>query len=82
MWNSDRNTMVNDIWIPKINEFNVPCTPKFSFSEFLSKPTIVREWNINGLPSDAFSTENGVIVTKGEFIKLFQYPLVKIVLLE
>ena len=31
---------------------------------FLSKPTLVRDWNIQGLPSDAFSTENGVIVTK------------------
>ena len=24
----------------------------------------MRDWNIQGLPSDAFSTENGVIVTK------------------
>ncbi len=29
------------------------------------KPTAVRDWNIKGLPSDAFSTENGVIVTRG-----------------
>ena len=61
-----RNEMVQDIWIKQINELNIPCTPKFSFSEFLSKPTAVREWNINGLPSDAFSTENGVIVTTGK----------------
>ena len=25
----------------------------------------VREWNIRGLPSDSFSTENGVLVTRG-----------------
>lgn len=25
----------------------------------------MRDWNIQGLPSDAFSTENGVIVTRG-----------------
>ena len=43
---------------------NVPCTPDFSFAGFLAKPTIVRDWNIKGLPSDSFSTENGVIVTK------------------
>ena len=27
-------------------------------------PTLVREWNIGGLPNDGFSTENGVITTK------------------
>lgn len=42
---------------------NIPCTPDFSFAMFLGKPTSVRDWNIQGLPSDAFSTENGVIVT-------------------
>jgi hypothetical protein len=25
----------------------------------------VRDWNIQGLPADAFSTENGVLVTRG-----------------
>jgi len=28
-------------------------------------PTRVRDWNIQGLPGDGFSTENGVIVTRG-----------------
>lgn len=44
---------------------NIPCNPDFNFSLFLSKPTQVREWNIQGLPSDAFSTENGVIIARG-----------------
>uniref|UniRef100_A0A3B4XCW8 Dynein heavy chain ATP-binding dynein motor region domain-containing protein n=1 Tax=Seriola lalandi dorsalis TaxID=1841481 RepID=A0A3B4XCW8_SERLL len=48
-----------------VRDFEIPCTPGFSFAVFLSKPTAVREWNIQGLPSDAFSTENGVIVTRG-----------------
>uniref|UniRef100_A0A672FP66 Dynein axonemal heavy chain 2 n=1 Tax=Salarias fasciatus TaxID=181472 RepID=A0A672FP66_SALFA len=46
-------------------DLEIPCTPGFSFSVFLAKPTVVRDWNIQGLPSDAFSTENGVIVTRG-----------------
>uniref|UniRef100_A0A8B9RG35 Dynein, axonemal, heavy chain 2 n=1 Tax=Astyanax mexicanus TaxID=7994 RepID=A0A8B9RG35_ASTMX len=46
-------------------DLEVPCSPGFNFATFLSKPTAVRDWNIQGLPSDAFSTENGVIVTRG-----------------
>ena len=30
-----------------------------------AKPEDVRDWNIQGLPADAFSTENGVMVTRG-----------------
>uniref|UniRef100_A0A667XC84 Dynein axonemal heavy chain 2 n=1 Tax=Myripristis murdjan TaxID=586833 RepID=A0A667XC84_9TELE len=53
------------IWMKEVRNLEVPCSPGFSFSVFLSKPTTVRDWNIQGLPSDAFSTENGVIVTRG-----------------
>ena len=49
----------------KVNRLAIPCNPDFKFSTFLSKPTQVREWNIQGLPTDLFSTENGVIVNRG-----------------
>lgn len=48
-----------------MQKLEILCTPGFSFAVFLSKPTTVRDWNIQGLPSDSFSTENGVIVTRG-----------------
>ncbi len=48
----------------QVRTLNIPCSPNYSFAAFLGKPTSVRDWNIQGLPSDAFSTENGVIVTK------------------
>ncbi|XP_036403568.1 dynein heavy chain 2, axonemal [Megalops cyprinoides] len=60
-----RDEIVANIWMKQIRELQVPCSPAFSFATFLSKPTAVRSWNIQGLPSDAFSTENGVIVTRG-----------------
>ncbi|KAM6908086.1 dynein axonemal heavy chain 2-like [Lycodopsis pacificus] len=53
------------IWMEELRDLAIPCTPGFSFAVFLSKPTVVRDWNIQGLPSDAFSTDNGVIVTRG-----------------
>ncbi|XP_032136290.1 dynein heavy chain 2, axonemal isoform X3 [Sapajus apella] len=60
-----RDEIVNLIWIRKIWELQVPCSPSFAIENFLSNPTKVRDWNIQGLPSDAFSTENGIIVTRG-----------------
>lgn len=44
----------------------IPYSPEFSFCDFMAKPTQVRDWNIQGLPSDTFSTENGVITTSGK----------------
>lgn len=43
----------------------------FSLINFLTDPTTVREWNIHGLPADSFSTENGIIITRGS-----KWPLV------
>uniref|UniRef100_A0A8C5V6J6 Dynein axonemal heavy chain 2 n=1 Tax=Microcebus murinus TaxID=30608 RepID=A0A8C5V6J6_MICMU len=60
-----RDEIVNHIWIRKIWELQVPCSPRFTIDNFLTNPTKVRDWNIQGLPSDAFSTENGIIVTRG-----------------
>lgn len=60
-----REEIMTKVWLPQINNLAIPCTPDFNFSTFLSKPTQVREWNIQGLPTDGFSTENGVIVTRG-----------------
>ncbi|XP_074081622.1 dynein axonemal heavy chain 2 isoform X3 [Macrotis lagotis] len=60
-----RDEIVSQIWVRKIRELQVPCSPGFTFDSFLSNPTKVRDWNIQGLPSDNFSTENGIIVTRG-----------------
>lgn len=43
----------------------------FSLISFLTDPTTVREWNIHGLPADGFSTENGIIIVRGN-----KWPLV------
>eukprot|EP00795_Rhopilema_esculentum_P016694 gene16694-8141_t len=60
-----RDELVQKTWLAQVRLLHVPCNPEFSFASFLAKPTAVREWNIQGLPSDSFSTENGVIVTRG-----------------
>ena len=60
-----RDDMVQTIWFEKIKELDIPCNPNFKFAEFLADATTVRDWNLQGLPNDQFSTENGVIVTRG-----------------
>lgn len=52
-------------WLLEVKEKALPFSQNFNFAMFLAKPTDVRDWNIQGLPSDNFSTENGVIVTRG-----------------
>jgi dynein heavy chain len=53
-------------WLEKVKEKVLPFSPNFSFVTLLADPVRVREWNMQGLPSDDFSTENGVIVTRGK----------------
>lgn len=52
-------------WATSVNIQKLPVTDNFNFSKFLSKATDVRDWNIQGLPRDDFSTENGVISVRG-----------------
>ncbi|KAL8578353.1 Dynein heavy chain 2, axonemal [Nucella lapillus] len=60
-----RDEIVQKVWMAEVHKLGVPCAPDFSFCDFMAKPTVVRDWNIQGLPNDGFSTENGVIVTRG-----------------
>ena len=52
-------------WVRSVKDNTVPVSDNFNFANFLADPADVRDWNIQGLPSDNFSTENGVIVTRG-----------------
>merc|ERR1711871_18260 len=53
-------------WMGNIAAKEIPHTEGLEFCGFLAKPTDVRDWNIQGLPKDDFSTENGVMVARGE----------------
>jgi dynein heavy chain len=49
----------------QVKTLGIPASESFDFCNFLADPSNVRDWNIQGLPADAFSTENGVMVTRG-----------------
>lgn len=52
-------------WVEKINEEHIPYSSDYEFTEFLAGKAVARQWQRDGLPTDDFSTENGVLVTKG-----------------
>jgi dynein axonemal heavy chain len=59
-----RARLVQEAWMPAVKKNLLPHSTDFDFATFLADPTKVRDWNIQGLPQDSFSIENGVIVTR------------------
>lgn len=53
------------LWIAKCREMEIPVSESFSLIENLAEASQVRDWNIQGLPADSLSTENGILVTRG-----------------
>uniref|UniRef100_A0A7N6AS53 Dynein axonemal heavy chain 12 n=1 Tax=Anabas testudineus TaxID=64144 RepID=A0A7N6AS53_ANATE len=51
------------LWTKLCQVNNIPSSDDFSVSKTLGDPIKIRAWNIAGLPSDAFSIDNGVIVS-------------------
>ncbi|XP_033102995.1 dynein heavy chain 12, axonemal-like isoform X1 [Anneissia japonica] len=49
-------------WTKICQDKKIPCSDQFSLSQTLGDPVKIRAWNINGLPTDSFSIDNGVIV--------------------
>ena len=44
------------------DSIGIRCSEDFSVSATLGDPVEIRQWQISGLPKDAFSVDNGVIV--------------------
>lgn len=61
-----------EMWRKEIITYEIPNSEEeFDIMTFLCDAVTIREWNIQGLPSDDFSTENGILVTEGA-----RWPLV------
>eukprot|EP00741_Cyanophora_paradoxa_P000409 tig00000404_g400.t1 len=52
-------------WVAKCEARGIPVMKDFNLNKILADPVVVRDWNIWGLPTDDFSTENGILVTRG-----------------
>ncbi|XP_048465622.1 dynein axonemal heavy chain 3 [Rhincodon typus] len=50
-------------WHILCKEKLIPCSDEFSLSGILGDPVKIRAWQIAGLPVDAFSIDNGIIIS-------------------
>jgi len=54
------------LWLSKIRELELPHDSTYEFCKFLGSKASIKKWQMDGLPIDQFSTENGVCITKGD----------------
>ncbi len=57
-------SQISEEWVLKCRQAQIPSSEAFSLQQVLGDPVKIRDWNISGLPSDAFSIENGIIISK------------------
>lgn len=68
---TDRTLQVKELWMRKLQDLNIPCSADFDFTDFLVTAVEVRQWQLDGLPTDPFSAENGALITKAS-----KWPLI------
>lgn len=49
-------------WVQDVINNDLVCTKNFQLSTVLGNPVDIRAWNIAGLPTDLFSSDNAIIV--------------------
>ena len=62
----DYRTEILAKWTAMASELEIPCSAKFSLADTLSNPVSIRQWQIDGLPTDTVSSDNAVMVTRGQ----------------
>lgn len=65
-----RDYLINDKFIADCEARGVPVTRKLDIISFLADVGTIGDWNMQGLPTDPLSIQNGILVTKST-----RYPL-------
>ena len=53
-----------DQWLSRTRDLKIPASGTFSLAKTLGDPVLIREWQNQGLPTDAVSVNNGILVDK------------------
>ncbi|KAI9544461.1 hypothetical protein NQZ68_001334 [Dissostichus eleginoides] len=67
---SFRDMLLKHTWERELRKHNIPFTENLNLISALADPPTISEWNLQGLPGDDLSVQNGIIVTKAT-----RYPL-------
>ena len=59
-----RLLLLNTYFYGHCTEHNIPVTKDLDVVPFLTDESEMGEWNLEGLPSDNLSTQNGILVTR------------------
>jgi dynein heavy chain len=60
-----RNEIVAS-WTTACQGEGIPCAEAFNLSTVMGNPVEIREWNLQGLPTDSVSVNNGVLTSRGK----------------
>merc|ERR1711871_149543 len=63
-FNGTYRDRITATWLAGCHEFNIPTADNFSLMKVLGDPVMIREWGVQGLPSDQVSIDNGILVTR------------------
>lgn len=69
-FNQEYRMHILESWYKKMNEKGIPNFPELNIIDKLADPPTISEWNLQGLPNDELSIQNGIIVTKSS-----KYPI-------
>ena len=65
---------MTDHWQTRLEELSVPHMDNVTITKTLADPVAIRTWTICGLPQDASSVENGIIMSKARRFPLLIDP--------
>ena len=61
-------------WQALCDEKRLPMSAKFDLQEVIGDPVQIRSWNLQGLPADELSIQNGILVTRSSRFPLLVDP--------
>eukprot|EP00708_Paratrimastix_pyriformis_P001956 GAFH01000693.1.p1 GENE.GAFH01000693.1~~GAFH01000693.1.p1 ORF type:complete len:4356 (-),score=2006.36 GAFH01000693.1:5-11701(-) len=69
-FNSEYRDKLKNLWLADLTTKRIPKRDELNIIKFCSDDATIAEWNVQGLPTDDLSVQNGIIVTSAD-----RYPL-------